>query len=161
MTFTWQSNPKLPNPYWFIPIIIVLVIFLLFVGLAKAETLGQVNNNPLNLKCYDNWLGSIGKDKYNHCIFENIEYGIRAGLKNLAYHIKKNPEETLLRYLSTFAKANSQQEAEYVAKKLNISIYTKLKNIDIVNFFIALSRFESKIFFTKSEVLTIKEKFNL
>jgi rare lipoprotein A len=38
MTFEWDVNPNLPNPKWFIPIIIAFVVIFFFITSAFAET---------------------------------------------------------------------------------------------------------------------------
>jgi len=123
--------------------------------------LGQRNNNPINLKAFDNWAGMIGKDKYGHAVFKDLEYGVRAGYKNLYNHAKKHPDQTLLEYMKTFAEENQKQEADFIAKALGISVNTKLKDIDIADMLIAMSKFESKTILQRSNVEDVKRKFGL
>lgn len=160
MSFTWPLNPNLPNPRWFVPVVIFLAL-LIFVCMARADTLGQQNNNPINLKAFDTWQGMLGKDKFGHAVFENLEMGIRAGLINLKTHQKQHPGQTLVHYLMTFAEANGCYEAGYVADKLNISIETKLKDIDTVDLLIHLAWFESRVKLSRAEVIKIKEKYKI
>ena len=139
----------------------VIAMLLVFCAVCLADTIGKKNNNPLNLKAFDNWQGMTGQDKFGHCIFESLEMGIRAGLINLKTHTKKHPDETLVHYLMTFAEQNGAFEAAFVADRLGISIETKLKDINLVDFFIALARFESKMDLDKQEVIRIKERWGI
>jgi len=130
----------------------------------EASTLGQKNNNPINLKVRDKkkpWDGTTGYDKQGHAQFENIDMGIRAALKNLKNHKKAHPNQTLIQYLRTFAQANSKAEAKFIAKALNITINTQLKKIDMEKLLIPMAQFESKTKLTPAQVKAVKEKFNL
>jgi len=128
---------------------------------AVHQTIGQINNNPINLKAFEDWKGMTGKDKYGHAIFKDLEHGIRASYINLSNHKRKHPDETLLEYMKTFAEANQKPEAEFIAKHLGITVDTKLKDINIDDMLIAMSKFESKIVLQKSNVEDAKRKFGL
>jgi hypothetical protein len=128
---------------------------------STVQTLGQRNNNPINLKAFSNWEGMTGKDKYGHAIFSSLEYGIRAGLKNLKNAFNRRPEQTLVDYMNRFAEENGTSQAKFIAKELGVSIDTKLKDLDFVDVFISLSKTESRTHLDKQEVLRVKEKYNL
>lgn len=51
----------------------------------KPMPRGIRNHNPMNLRYYEsiNWQGQIGPDDAGYARFENVEKGIRAGVKNL------------------------------------------------------------------------------
>ena len=112
---------------------------------AIHQTLGQQNNNPINLKAFDNWRGMTGKDKFGHAIFATLEDGIRASLKNLVNHQKKNPNETLRQYMRIFKTKKGDYQAEYIASKLGISPDTQRKDLDMAKVLIPLAKIESGI----------------
>lgn len=43
----------------------------------------EVNNNPLNIKGDDDWVGRIGTDSRGHVIFDTEEHGIRAAARTM------------------------------------------------------------------------------
>ena len=120
----------------------------------KRTTLGMKNNNPGNLKGYEQgWKGSTGKDKYGHVQFASMDDGIRANYKNLVNHARKNPDETLIHYLqSSYAEANGAAEARYIEKHSGISVNEKLKNIDWTVAAPHLWKIESKIHITPERI---------
>ena len=128
---------------------------------AQAETLGQKNNNPINIKAFDKWEGMTGKDKYGHAIFQDQEHGIRAALKNLKNHQKKNPEQTLDQYLNTFAEQNGTKEAEFIAEHNGVTKDIKLKDLNIANILIPMALFESGTKLTLEQVAKVAGKYKL
>ena len=130
-------------------------------NIQQQQTIGQKNNNPLNLKAFQNWDGMTGKDKYGHAIFSDLEHGIRACLKNLINHFRNNPEETLDHYMNSFAEKNGSAEATFVAKELGISSNNKLKTINPVDMLVSLAKIESKTNLDKNQVVQVKTKYGL
>lgn len=128
---------------------------------ANAQTLGEKNNNPINIKAFDKWDGMIGKDKQGHAQFKSLEYGIRASIKNLKNHQRKHPTQSIKAYLKTFAEANSEEEANYISENMGISPNTSLARVDMDEFLIHLAKFESKMDLTKDQIVKIKNKFKL
>jgi hypothetical protein len=124
-------------------------------------TVGQKNNNPINLKAFQQWDGMTGKDSQGHAIFQDLEHGIRAGLKNLKNHFRKNPDETLVHYMNTFAEKNGTNEAEFIAKELGISKEAQLKTLNPVDVLVSLSKIESRTHLDKSEVERVRSKYGL
>ena len=133
----------------------------MFNSTAEAATLGQKNNNPVNLKALDKWDGMIGKDKYEHAIFKDLDHGIRANYKNFSNHRRDNPDQTLNQYFNKFAEENGTEEANFIAKKLGISPNTKLKNISTEDILIHAAQFESETKLDKKKISEIKKRFNL
>lgn len=126
---------------------------------SQASTIGQKNNNPINLKGFQSWDGMTGKDQFGHAQFENLDMGIRAGLKNLENHFNANPDQTLNDYLNTFAQKNGDKEAEFIASKLGITTDTPLSKIDPDKMIIPLAQFESKINLTPKQVKAVRNKY--
>lgn len=129
--------------------------------LPEKPTLGVKNNNPINLKAFDKWDGMTGKDKQGHAQFKDMDYGVRAAIKNLNNHKAKNPKQTLVSYLNSFAEANGTEEAKFIAKKLGIKYDARLKDLNMEDVLIPLAQFESKITITPEDIKRVKEKFKL
>ena len=126
-----------------------------------TRTLGEKNNNPINLKAFDKWQGMTGKDSFGHAQFDTLESGIRAGLLNLRVHQLRNPDETLRAYMRKFKTAKGDYQAEFIAKALDISPDIKLKNINVSDIIIPLAKIESKIQLTKEQIDAVKQQFKL
>lgn len=131
------------------------------VGGAGMTTLGQKNNNPINLKGTQKWDGMKSKDRQGHAVFIDQDHGIRAGLRDLTVHKRKNPNQTLKQFLNSFAEANGDQEAKFIADHLKIDVNSKLKDVDMFKAIIPLARIESKTKLTDADIARIKKKFHL
>ena len=120
----------------------------------NKQTIGMKNNNPGNLKGFKmGWQGSSGQDKFGHVQFNTLEDGIRANMKNLQNHQKKNPDETLIHYLHTaYAQKNGANEARFIAKKLGIPATTKLKDLGWNKAAPHLWKIESKMDITEQQI---------
>lgn len=130
-------------------------------SLAQASTLGQKNNNPINLKAFDKWDGMTGKDSFGHAQFKDLDHGIRASLRNLENHKAKHPTQSIESYMKTFAETNGDKEAKYISEKLGVTSKTSLSNVDMKQFLIHLSKFESKMDITAQDLERVSKKFNL
>ena len=126
---------------------------------AGDKTLGQKNNNPINLKAFEKWEGQTGTDKQGHIIFKDLDYGIRGNLKNLKTHQRENPNETIADYMQSFAEENQEQEAKYIADNLHVSVDTKLKDIEMERLFIYLSWFETNTKINFEDIYRVKKRF--
>jgi len=128
----------------------------------QHQTVGQRNNNPINLKAFDDWRGMTGKDSDGHAIFKDLEHGIRAGYKNLYNHIRDNSDETLRDYMHSYAEANQDKYADFLGDKLGVSPEVKLKDIkSITDLMIAMAKWESKMDLTNQQITDVKSKFGL
>lgn len=127
----------------------------------EFKTIGQKNNNPINLKAFQKWDGMTGKDSFQHAQFKTLDHGIRAGLKNLKNHQAKNPAQSLTQYLKTFAQKNGDKEAAFIAKQLGVSPNASLHSISMEKMIIPLANFESKMRLTDKDILRVKQKFNM
>ena len=128
-------------------------------GQKNNKTLGQRNNNPINLKALEKWEGQVGKDEQGHVIFKDLDYGIRGSLKNLKTHQRKNPNESIAEYMNKFAEGNQKEEAEYIAKNLHVGTDTKLKDIEMERLLIYLAWFESNTKIKFEDIYRVKKKF--
>lgn len=143
------------------PIVGALAGTLAFSPPAEAKTIGQKNNNPINLKAFEKWDGMTGKDSFGHAQFKDLDHGIRAAIKNLNNHKAKNPTQSLDAYLNKFAEKNGSKEAQYIANQLGISPKTSLAKIDMTKVIPHLAKFESKMDITDQDIQRVIKKFNL
>ena len=83
---------------------------------------GIRNNNPGNLRHYPaiNWLGMVGQDDDNFCVFESMEYGVRAAVLDLIAGFKqahksggRQGEDTVAEIIEEWAPANENDTAAY------------------------------------------------
>lgn len=141
--------------------LIVAGLMLLILTNAHAETLSQRHNNPVNLKAFFKWDGMIGKDDQGHAIFNDMDHGTRAALKNALNAQRSRPHQTLLDWMETFAEKNGEHEAQYIAQKMGISIYTQLALIDMTELIRHQAWFEGRIVLSKNYIQKIKTRFSL
>lgn len=78
---------------------------------------GLRNNNPLNLRRSDSqWLGKIPFDKSTDRDFEQFDtmwHGIRAAVKNVFTHIKRDPSTTVKKEIERWAPPTENDTALY------------------------------------------------
>lgn len=77
-------------------------------------TLGQRNNNPLNIRYskQNNWLGQIGSNK-GFCVFDNIEHGYRAAIMLVRNYVRKG-FNTPRKIITRFAPSNENDTQAYI-----------------------------------------------
>lgn len=97
-----------------------------FEGWSKGS-ISYKNNNPGNIK----W-PNTPHDKYGHSIFTTFHEGWDTLVKQLTMAVTGKskvyqPDMTLLEFFSKYAEANSKPYAEFVARRLGISIWTQIK----------------------------------
>jgi len=141
----------------------IILISVLVTGCsgADAQTLAQKNNNPVNLKAFVQWDGMTGKDKYGHAVFESMDYGIRAALKNAQTRRSRRPCQTLREWMNDFAEENGDFEAEYIARKMNIPSETLLKNIDMAELVRHQAWFEGQVEISRNKITEVRERFGI
>lgn len=83
------------------------------------ETRGIRNNNPFNIKrSYNRWLGKLPKSICQDKTFEqfqNMEYGVRAGLLLLRNYVHRYNLKTVDSIISRFAPSSENDLKSYVA----------------------------------------------
>ena len=86
---------------------------------------GIRNNNPLNIRIGNTWLGERAKPTDNEFEeFVAIEYGIRAAFVILRRYIRRYHKDTVPAIVSTWAPAsenNTQRYIDIVCSRANIS----------------------------------------
>jgi hypothetical protein len=80
----------------------------------RDERRGIRNNNPGNIRAYENWQGQIGVDEDNFVIFENAEYGIRAMKKILDTKIARG-DDTITAIISQWAPHTENETDKYIS----------------------------------------------
>lgn len=102
----------------------------------KIVSRGIRNNNPLNIRIGNTWLGevAIGTDEY----FEQFvapEYGIRAAFCILRRYIRIYHRDTIRKIISSWAPANENNTSRYidfVSEKLGIEPDAQIDFFDAV-----------------------------
>lgn len=91
----------------------------------KTTPRGIRNNNPLNIRIGNTWLGERNNPTDNAFEeFVSIEYGYRAAFCILRRYIKRYNKNTITAIVSTWAPAsenNTQRYIDFVAAKMKIS----------------------------------------
>ena len=91
----------------------------------KTTPRGIRNNNPLNIRIGNTWLGERPNptdDAFEE--FVTVEYGYRAAFCILRRYIKRYHKNTITAIISTWAPANennTQRYIDFVADKMQIS----------------------------------------
>ena len=105
--------------------------------MANALTLGQRNNNPVNIKQFSNsdpWQGSSGYYGDKFVRFQTPELGWRAAYLNGINHISSNPNQSINEYIRSFSNTSNEKElaayVKFVSQRLGVSPKTKLRNIN-------------------------------
>jgi hypothetical protein len=144
--------------------IIALLTLVITINI-NAETIGIRNNNPGNLTkpTGEVWLGTIGYDEQGYVIFEDVFFGTRALYKNFQTRVRRTPEMSLYKYMRDVyvQSPNGVKEAAYIAKKMNISPYTSLKDINIDELVIHVAWFESNLRLNQTWIDYVKDQFKL
>jgi hypothetical protein len=96
-------------------------------------TLSYRNNNPGNIK-YAGQKGTIGKDTQSHAIFKSYQDGWNALITQLTIAASGkskvySPDMTLLQFFTKYAEGNQQEYTASVAKKLQVTISTPIKQL--------------------------------
>lgn len=96
-------------------------------------SVSQRNNNPGNLK-WAKQAGIIGMDVQGHAVFESFEAGWNALINQLKLAFENrssvyNSSDTLNSFFRKYAEANSDEYAEFVARRLNTFPHATLDDI--------------------------------
>lgn len=95
---------------------------------------GIRNNNPLNIRIGNTWLGEVTNPTDNEFEqFEHVCYGLRAGFILLKRYINRYRLNTIEKIISRWAPGNENNTLSYidkVAKSMNIDPDTPLRYED-------------------------------
>lgn len=91
----------------------------------KKQPRGIRNNNPLNIRIGNTWLGEVPNP--TDCDFEqfvSVEYGLRAAFVILRRYIRRYGRNTMRKIISAWAPSNENNTAKY------IEVVAQLSGID-------------------------------
>lgn len=80
------------------------------------KTLGIKNNNPFNIRftSLNRWLGLTGSNK-GFCVFDHIDYGLRAGIITLRTYINKHGLTSVEKIIKRFAPVSENNTGVYIS----------------------------------------------
>lgn len=118
--------------------------------MTRPNTRGVRNNNPLNIRIGNTWLGEVPNPTDSEFEqFVSITYGLRAAFCILRRYINRYHRNTVEKIISTWAPANENHTSlyiGYVCSKLNIEPNKVLEYSDtetMVKLVKAMAKFES------------------
>lgn len=83
---------------------------------SKKEPRGIRNNNPLNIRIGNTWLGEVpNPTESSFEQFVSMNYGIRAGFIILRRYIRRYKRNTIRKIISSWAPANENATEKYIA----------------------------------------------
>ena len=83
---------------------------------SKKEPRGIKNNNPLNIRIGNTWLGEVPHPTESSFEqFVSMTYGIRAGFIILRRYIRRYRRNTIRKIISSWAPANENATEKYIA----------------------------------------------
>lgn len=87
----------------------------------RPGTLAYKNANPCNVKHLgrQKWRGEIGRDRLGHCIFSDIQYGLRAAVLTLRSYQIRHGIKTLDGIIERFCGGNPDYVA-FLSRKLGL-----------------------------------------
>lgn len=133
-------------------------------------SLGIQNNNPFNLRYnpLNRWKGMIGQNK-GFCVFESMDYGIRAGIITLRTYINKYHLTDVASIIERFAPPAENPTSKYISY---VSSYLRsrghtpdiIRTIHYDSFYsmcVAMLMFESWFRCSESDIIRVINKFKL
>lgn len=94
-------------------------------AIKTKETRGVRNNNPLNIRIGNTWLGEVQHPTDSQFEqFVSIEYGLRAAFCILRRYIRRYQRDTVAKIISTWAppqENNTQRYIDFVCLKTGLS----------------------------------------
>lgn len=131
------------------------------------NTLGIRNNNPFNIRYNKSnmWRGLTGQNK-GFCTFENIEFGLRAGLITLRTYMRNHGLCTVYSIINRFAPPLENNTVSYVSSVCSNSgiepfTYLQYGDDNFIRVVIAMLRIESNYKSSFEEIKNIMVKFKL
>ncbi|GLX80891.1 virion protein [Thalassotalea eurytherma] len=91
----------------------VLALLLWGITMNEKQTRGIRNNNPLNIRKGENWLGLVGDDGA-FAQFETPEHGIRAGARILRTYRNKYGLNSVHAIINRFAPPSENNTTSYI-----------------------------------------------
>lgn len=91
----------------------------------ESDIIGIKNNNPCNIKG-KNWEGSLGNDKFGHCIFKHYFYSLRACAITLITYQDKYKLDTIEKIIDRYCTGNKKEYSTFLANRLGIKPTDKI-----------------------------------
>lgn len=132
-------------------------------------SLGIKNNNPLNIRytALNKWKGLVSSEK-GFCVFETMEFGLRAGIITLRTYINKhslNSVESIIKRFAPSSENNTSAYISYVSGVLRSAgcnpDYILYKSDDFNLMVASMCTFESWYRCCANDIKNIINKFNL
>lgn len=132
-------------------------------------SLGISCNNPLNIRYnnFNRWQGLKGINK-GFCVFESMDYGLRAGIITLRTYINKHGLKSVSSILERFAPTTENNTCSYIRY---VSSYIlscggnpdsiSFGHIDFCRMIVAMCMFESWYRCSELDIYSIFTKFKL
>lgn len=97
----------------------------------KQPPRGIRNNNPLNIRIGNTWLGEVA-DPTDGAFeqFISMKYGLRAAFIILRRYIRRYHKDTIRNIISTWAPACENNTESYISQVANWMNYTSTSTID-------------------------------
>ena len=90
--------------------------------MANIKPRGIRNNNPLNIRIGNTWLGEVDiPTDRSFEQFKQMEYGIRAGFVILRRYIRRYGLDTIPEIVSRWAPANENNTTAYIKRVIELS----------------------------------------
>ena len=132
-------------------------------------SLGINNNNPLNIRfsSLNKWKGLQGVNK-GFCVFQSMDYGLRAGIITLRTYINKHHLTDVEDIIKRFAPSSENNTSAYISYVSNVVCCARCNPCDIVfgslGFCVmvaAMCKYESWYDCSANDIKNIINKFNL
>lgn len=96
-------------------------------------SLGINNNNPLNIRfsSLNKWIGLQGVNK-GFCVFQSMDYGLRAGIITLRTYINKHHLTDVEDIIKRFAPSSENNTSSYISYVSNVVRCSRCNPCDIV-----------------------------
>ncbi len=120
----------------------------------EALPLAVKNNNPLNIKVLasgEPWQGQVGKDKFNHAVFKEPIYGVRAAARVLLNYNKKHGIDTVEGIVDRYCKGNKDKYKEHLRTSLKLKENEKIDMLErLEELLYAMAVFESGVYWDEA-----------
>lgn len=133
-------------------------------------SLAEINNNPGNIRynCLIKWKGQLCQNK-GFCVFENLDYGLRAMILLLKRYINVYKLTSVERIISRYAPASENNTCGYISfvsdDLLSFGIFSSNIEYKSTAFYYlvrAMVRVESgKYLFSIDDIVRVVKQFNL
>lgn len=133
------------------------------------ETLGKRNNNPFNIRYspLNKWKGLVGVNN-GFCVFENIDYGVRAGIITLRTYILKHHLVHVEDIIKRFAPSSENNTSSYI-RFVKYRLCSSGFEYDFISYFsnsfielcVAIIFYESSLKVDYNYINSVINKFNL